>query len=116
MLRVLICDDLEDTRDMLAEMLALKGHRVEIASNGAGAVQRIAAGDLDVAVIDIGLPDMSGYEVARVIREQATPIRLIAITGFASGADHEAATAAGFDAWFAKPVKIDVLLAALRPL
>ena len=116
MLRILICDDFDDARDMLAEMLALKGHHVEIAVDGAGALQRIAGGDLDVAMIDIGLPDMSGYDVARAIRVQGVPIRLIALTGYASGTDHEHAKAAGFDVWFAKPVKIDVLLAALRPI
>jgi len=115
-LRILICDDRDDTRDMLAELLALKGHLVEIVVDGAGAIRRVATGDLDVALIDIGLPDMSGYDVALAIRAQATPVRLIALTGYATDADHLAATDAGFDAWFSKPVKIEVLLAALRPL
>jgi CheY-like chemotaxis protein len=115
-LRVLICDDVADTRDLFAEMIELSGHAVEIAVDGRSALQRILDGGLDAAVIDIGLPDMSGYAVARAIRGHTSKprIRLIAITGYATAADQATATFAGFDEWFAKPVKMDVLLAALR--
>lgn len=115
-LRVLICDDVADTRVLFAEMFELCGHEVEIAVDGESAVRRILDGGLDAAVIDIGLPDMSGYAVARAIRSHPSRprIRLIALTGYATAADQATAAFAGFDEWFAKPVKMDVLLAALR--
>lgn len=115
-LRVLVCDDVADTRDLIAELVRFHGHTVEVADTGASAVSRILAGGYDVALIDIGLPDMSGYAVARAVRERpnAPPIWLVALTGYASQADHTAATFAGFDEWLAKPVKMGVLLAALR--
>jgi CheY-like chemotaxis protein len=115
-LRVLVCEDVADTRDLLAEMVKIHGHQAEVAGDGASAIARILAGGLDVALIDIGLPDMSGYEVARAVREHpaAPPIWLVALTGFATAADHATATLAGFDEWYPKPVKMEVLLAALR--
>ncbi len=115
-LRVLVCEDVVDTRDLIAEMVEIHGHQAEMACDGASAIERILAGGLDVALIDIGLPDMSGYAVARAVREHpdAPPIWLVALTGYATEADHLAATAAGFNQWFAKPVKMEVLLAALR--
>jgi CheY-like chemotaxis protein len=115
-LRVLVCDDVADTRDLIAEMVQMHGHQAELASDGASAIARILAGGLDVALIDIGLPDMSGYAVAHAVRSNPTapPIWLVALTGYATAADHATATLAGFNEWFAKPVKMQVLLAALR--
>lgn len=115
-LRVLICDDVADTRELFSVMIEISGHSVETAVDGRSAIERILAGGIDAAVIDIGLPDISGYAVARAVRSylSTTQIRLIAITGYATAADHATATFAGFDEWFAKPVKMDVLLAALR--
>jgi CheY-like chemotaxis protein len=115
-LRVLVCDDVPDTRDLLAELVRFHGHTTEVAGDGATAISRILGGGFDVALIDIGLPDMSGYEVARTVREhpEAPPIWLVALTGYATAADHATATFAGFNEWLAKPVRMDVLLAALR--
>jgi len=115
-LRVLVCDDVADTRDLIAELVRFHGHTVEVAENGASAVSRILGGGYDVALIDIGLPDMSGYAVARAVREHpnAPPIWLVALTGYATAADRATATFAGFNEWLAKPVKMGVLLAALR--
>lgn len=116
MLRVLICDDVADTREVFSVMIELSGHAVEITADGRSAIDRILAGGIDAAVIDIGLPDLSGYAVARAVRGHLSKaqIRLIAITGYATPADHATAMLAGFDEWFAKPVKMDVLLGALR--
>ena len=64
----------------------------------------------DVAILDIGLPGMNGYEVARRLRTSLQDIRLIALTGYGRSGDLEAATAAGFDAHCAKPIAIAELL------
>lgn len=115
-LRVMICEDAEDTRVLLAEMVQLRGHVVETAGDGESAIKSIVDGRFDVAVIDIGLPGISGYEVARAVRRHPSVpgIRLVALSGFASPDDQANAKSAGFDAWLTKPVKMDVLLAALR--
>lgn len=108
-LRVLIVDDLDDIREMLCLMLTGFGHQVQSASGGRSALKRFAAEPFDVVLIDIGLPDLDGYEVARRIREQDAQVRLIAVTGYGQPDDRERALRAGFDLHVTKPVDIDVL-------
>jgi signal transduction histidine kinase len=104
--RVLIVEDNDDTRQMLHETLAFSGHDVREARDGVSGLALAAEAQPDVALIDIGLPDLDGYEVARRLR--AAPggrgIGLVAITGYGQAEDQRRAYEAGFDAHLTKPV------------
>jgi CheY-like chemotaxis protein/two-component sensor histidine kinase len=114
-LRAVVCDDAADLRDLVADLLRLRGHEVSVAGDGPAAIELIVAERPDVALIDIGLPDMDGYEVARAIRRQLTEHkpRLIAMTGYGQASDRAAAFEAGFDAHIVKPASADKILRAL---
>ena len=114
-LRAVVCDDAPDLRDLVADLLRLRGHDVSVAGDGPTAIEMIVAERPDVALIDIGLPDMDGYEVARTIRRQLTDHkpRLIAMTGYGQASDRAAAFEAGFDAHIVKPASADKILRAL---
>ena len=88
-LRAVVCDDAADLRELVAELLRMKGHEVTVVEDGAAAVRVIAAEKPDVALIDIGLPEMDGYEVARRLRREMTDhrVRLIAMTGYGQAVD-----------------------------
>jgi CheY-like chemotaxis protein len=110
--RVLVVDDNVDAADALAEMLALEGHEVRTASSGASALECLEGFHADVALLDIGLPDISGHELAASIRRDPRwrSMRLIALTGYGRGPDVERALAAGFDAHLTKPADIELIL------
>jgi two-component system, sensor histidine kinase len=114
-LRAVVCDDAPDLRDLVADLLRLRGHEVSVVGDGPAAIELIVAEKPDVALIDIGLPDMDGYEVARVIRRQISghSPRLIAMTGYGQASDRAAAFEAGFDAHIVKPASADKILRAL---
>jgi signal transduction histidine kinase len=114
-LRAVVCDDAPDLRDLVADLLRLRGHEVSVVGDGPAAIELIIAEKPDVALIDIGLPDMDGYEVARSIRRQLTDHRprLIAMTGYGQASDRAAAFEAGFDAHIVKPASADKILRAL---
>ena len=114
-LRAVVCDDATDLRDLVADLLRLRGHEVAVVGDGPAAIQLIVAERPDVALIDIGLPDMDGYEVARTIRQQLVDHkpRLIAMTGYGQASDRAAAFEAGFDAHIVKPASADKILRAL---
>jgi CheY-like chemotaxis protein len=109
--RILVVDDNVDACAMLEEALGRAGHTLAVANNGADAIARAADFRPEVAVLDIGLPGMDGYELARRLRALYPHIRLIALTGYGQNSNVEAATAAGFDAHCAKPVTTTTLLA-----
>jgi len=110
-----VCDDASDLRDLVADLLRLRGHEVSVVGDGPAAIELIVAERPDVALIDIGLPDMDGYEVARTIRQQLPDYkpRLIAMTGYGQASDRAAAFEAGFDAHIVKPASADKILRAL---
>jgi signal transduction histidine kinase/CheY-like chemotaxis protein len=108
--RVLVVDDNADAAQALADLLALHGHAVEVALDGPTAVARAVATRPEVVLCDIGLPGMSGYEVARALRAAGVrPLRLVALTGYAQPDDVARVLGAGFDAHLAKPADPDVL-------
>jgi len=110
--RVLVVDDNPDAADSLADLLGIAGHAVEVAHDGPTAVERARANPPDVVLCDIGLPGMSGYDVARALRGDPAlrATRLIALSGYAQAEDRRRAQEAGFDAHVAKPPDIDELM------
>ena len=108
--KILVVDDNADACEMLRSALVHAGHAVEVAGNGPDAIAIADGFRPDVGVLDIGLPGMNGYELARRLRRSHTRIRLIALTGYGQIGDVDAATAAGFDAHCAKPVTTTALL------
>jgi signal transduction histidine kinase/DNA-binding response OmpR family regulator len=116
--KVLIVDDNVDAAESLAELLGLWGHDVCTAHNGAAALQSAARCTPEVVLLDIGLPGMDGYEVARQLRQQASlsATRLIALTGYGQDEDRCRSEEAGFCFHLTKPVdpeKLQQLLATL---
>jgi CheY-like chemotaxis protein len=121
--RVLIVDDNADAAELLAEIMSAIGHEVRVAYDGAQALAILETFTPEVAVLDIGLPVMDGYELAKRLRERlaASPPRLFAVTGYGQEHDVRRSTAAGFEHHFVKPLNADGLIAAIdqptvRPL
>jgi PAS domain S-box-containing protein len=113
-LRILVVDDNIDTADSLAMMLRLDGHEVDIANDGHAAVQQALASAPDVVLLDIGLPGMNGYDVARRLRsEHGTSLMLVAITGWGQDSDRRRALEAGFDHHMVKPIDYPTLAGLL---
>ncbi len=103
-LRVLVVDDNPDAADSLAEIVQLFGHTTEVAYDGPTALARALASPPDVVLCDLGLPGMSGYDVARALRAAGPDgVRLIAVSGYAQPDDLRRAADAGFDGHVAKP-------------
>jgi signal transduction histidine kinase/ActR/RegA family two-component response regulator len=116
--RVLLVEDNEDGRHTMEMVLQLEGHTVRAVGNGLDAVQFAASWQPDVALVDIGLPDIDGYEVARRIRALAleTPPKLVALSGFGQPQDQRTAYEAGFDLHLTKPVAPQFLRDVLHAL
>ena|SRR5579863_7926541 len=105
--RVMVADDNKDAADALAMLLELGGHEVRVAHRGRAALELAQTFRPDVAIIDIGMPDLSGYEVAKELRRESwgTGICLIALTGWGQDDDRQRAKDAGFDRHMTKPVE-----------
>ena len=114
-LRAVVVDDAADLRELVADLLRMKGHDVKTVEDGASAIALIRAERPDVALIDIGLPEMDGYEVARQLRRDLPTerLRLIAMTGYGQAADKAHALEAGFDAHIVKPASAEKIMRAL---
>jgi len=108
---VLIIEDNEDSREMLSALLKLNGLHVRTAADGLEGLAAIASDPPDIALVDIGLPGLDGYEVARRVRGQLdnAGTLLVALTGFGQGSDRQAALEAGFDDHLVKPLQFDRL-------
>jgi CheY-like chemotaxis protein len=109
--RVLIVDDNADGATALASLLAIDGHTVETVHDGPSALDRLSEFPAHVVLLDIGLPGLSGYEVARRIRQLpgGTQIYLVAITGWGMERDRARASEAGIDHHLSKPVSIGTI-------
>jgi signal transduction histidine kinase/ActR/RegA family two-component response regulator len=116
--RVLLVDDNRDAAEMLAEALGMAGFTTRTASDGPSGLEAALAFRPEVALLDIGLPVMDGYELAERLRAQ-TPLgdlKLIALTGYGQESDRQRAHRAGFDLHMVKPVDFAQLLGAIRRL
>jgi len=109
--RVLLVEDNLDAAEALGELLRMWGHPVELAHDGGAALQAAREVRPEVVLLDIGLPGMDGYEVARRLRATAgmEAVRLIALTGYGQEADRRLSRLAGFDHHLVKPVDLDHL-------
>jgi len=108
-LRVLVVDDNADAAQMLAALLEVQGHDVSVEYDARGALARAHDEHPDVLLLDIGLPDMDGYELARRLRAQPenAGATLVALTGYGQNQDREEAQQAGFDHYLVKPADLN---------
>jgi CheY-like chemotaxis protein len=114
--RILLVEDNEDARETLRAVLEIEGHRVRVVGEGVEGLEMALADPPDVALVDLGLPGIDGYELARrfrAARPDAATL-LIALTGYGTADDQARAIAAGFDAHFAKPLDFERFTALLR--
>ena len=112
---IVLVDDNPDIRESMFELLTDLGHSVQAADNGGAGAELILRVSPDVAIVDLGLPVLDGYQVARRVRSQLGPsgIRLIALTGYGRESDRRKASEAGFDAHLAKPAGMEELIGVL---
>ncbi|MBG9387760.1 ATP-binding response regulator [Caenimonas aquaedulcis] len=110
--RVLVVDDNEDAADTCATLLEMSGYTVRVAYTPQAAIEAVAGFRPDLAILDIGLPGMSGYELAGLLKAPPTLYSgyLVALTGYGQATDRAASRAAGFDAHLTKPVSPSELL------
>ena len=111
---ILIIEDHDDAREALRALLELEGHRVAAAATGPRGLEMATQHPPDIALVDIGLPEVDGYEVARRLRGLGARCPyLIALTGYGQPDDVKRAREAGFDAHLLKPVDPDALTSVL---
>jgi len=117
-LRILVADDERDQVMTLALLLADEGHEVREVYRGSEVLRMVRDFDPDVALIDIGMPGMTGYDAAREIRQVLGGTRplLVAVTGWKQSSDRILAKLAGFDHHLAKPYRVEAELALIEPL
>lgn len=109
--RVLVVDDNKDAADTISLLLGIDGHDVSVVYSGLEAIERCEATHPDVVLLDLGMPDLSGYEVAKAIlsSDRGAGVRLIALTGWGQEEDFDRSIAAGFQAHLVKPVSLSSL-------
>ncbi|HEY0467951.1 MAG TPA: response regulator [Polyangiaceae bacterium] len=109
--RVLVVDDDADSADLLVQLLEMRGHHARSVNSGSRAVIEAAEFLPDVAILDVGLPDMSGYELAQLLRkgEGLAECKLIAVTGYSGEAAVARSKMAGFDLHLVKPVDLETI-------
>lgn len=112
--RVLVVDDNRDAADSLSMCLQLDGHSTKAVYSAESAIAQLKEFAPDVVLLDIGLPRMDGYQVARHIRAASSRVRMIALTGYGQEEDKQRTAAAGFDAHLTKPVDMTALRVALK--
>jgi PAS domain S-box-containing protein len=114
--RVLIADDNRDAADSLAMLLRLEGHEVTVVHDGREALAAFASQQPEIVLLDIGMPGLNGYQVARQIREGSLgrAVTLVAVTGWGQDTDKARALAAGFNHHYTKPIEPERLAELLR--
>ncbi|MDB5854780.1 MAG: hypothetical protein JWR22_2821 [Herminiimonas sp.] len=114
-LRLLVVDDNIDAANAMGMLLESAGHHVVIENDPTAALEQIRTGSFDACLLDIGMPELDGYEVARRIRamRQGAGLTLVAVSGYGQQSDKDAAIAAGFDSYLVKPATLALLLRLL---
>lgn len=106
-LRVLVVDDCEDNSELLADLVTSLGHDVRVARTGNETLRSVEQNNVHLVLLDLGLPDMDGCEVARSIRTRTpSSCRIVALTGFSDPVRKEKALAAGCHSFIVKPVRL----------
>jgi CheY-like chemotaxis protein len=114
--RVLVVDDNADAAGTLADVLATLGHRTMVAADGPSALQAAADFDPEIALLDLGLPVMDGYELARRLRVGRPQLHAVALSGYGQEEDRRRARQAGFAAHLVKPISMETLVSLLASL
>lgn len=112
-LRVLIVEDYRDTADLLAYWVKSAGHDVQVCQTGFQAEQAVAASPPDVVFLDIGLPDMDGWELAPLLRQVSPSMKIFAATAYQTFEDRQKSKDAGIDLHLGKPLVRDKVLSLL---
>jgi CheY-like chemotaxis protein/anti-sigma regulatory factor (Ser/Thr protein kinase) len=115
-LHIVVIDDNDDIRETMQQLLQSLGHEVDVAADGTSGVALVLKERPQVALVDIGMPGLDGYQVAERLRAELSPdqLRLVAMTGFGQSNDRERALAAGFDTHLIKPARTDQIQRALK--
>lgn len=116
--RIVVIEDIDDARNMLVALLEADDYQVTSAADGEAGLQMILRERPDLAIVDIGLPKLNGYEVAKQVRQQipASELRLVALTGYGQDSDHDQVMSAGFDTHLVKPLnhtRLEKILAGM---
>ena len=116
-LRVVIVEDNRDLLELTQAFVESLGCETAIASDGEEGLERIIAASPELALIDVGIPKLDGYELAKLVKQRLDPPpRLIAVTGYGQSSDRARALAAGFDDHITKPVRAETLQALLESI
>jgi CheY-like chemotaxis protein len=113
---ILIVEDNPDAGEALASLMESEGHEVRVACDGTSGVALATDFKPAVAILDIGLPDMNGFELARRLREISPEVTLVAVSGWQIGADDRRAQEAGFKQYFTKPLHADRLIKLINEM
>jgi CheY-like chemotaxis protein len=110
-----VVEDNEDMRDSMKELLIVLGHNVETADDGESGAELILRLEPDLAIVDLGLPLLDGFQVAARVRSRLGPdrVRLVAMTGYGQDADRQRSREAGFDAHLVKPADMNAVIEIL---
>jgi CheY-like chemotaxis protein len=116
--RVMVVDDHVASGDLLLEILSMEGYAVRVAHCGQDAVVAAREFQPQIALLDVGLPDMNGYALARLLKTDPAlhQIRLVALSGYAQSTDADGSRAESFDHYLLKPVDVEQLLSLLKSL
>jgi CheY-like chemotaxis protein len=110
--RVLVVDDYHDAAEITSSLVRLMGHESRVANTGRAALEEASRFAPEIVILDLGLPDIGGFDVARTLRIRAAgrPLHIAALTGWMQPWAREAAFAAGIDQYFVKPGNLEALL------
>ncbi len=114
--KILVVDDDEEILSILRDMIQLKGHRVHVASEGSAALELIQKEDFDLVLTDLGMPVISGWEIARCVKEKDRRTPVVLVTGWGTQYEEEDLSARGVDLVLSKPLSWDKLLEAVTRL
>ncbi len=114
--KILVVDDNPDSRMLVSELLTFKGHRVAAMASGKDAIAALESIDPDLAILDVQMPEMDGFETLRGLRELRPSLPVIALSGHVLPSDEQRIKASGFDASLSKPAPLTKLVGTVNSL